>query len=251
MGFDKTVDWHARFSQQARWTEGIRLYLFDRIGLASGQRMLEVGCGTGAVLSGLVTKNCQVYGIDIDRGFLLQAQQNIPSARLAQSDAHHLPYVDSSFDITVCHYVLLWVADPAHVVSEMRRVVRPGGWALALAEPDYGGRVDYPESLVQLGSIQEAALRRQGAETRLGRRLSSLFHSTGLQQIETGVLGGQWRLVPSEADLAQEWEMLETDLAKEFTPGELTRLRGLDTEAWTQGKRVLYVPTFYAVGKKL
>ena len=101
----------------------------------------------------------------------------------------------------------------------MRRVTRPGGWVLAMAEPDYGGRIDYPEDLIYLGELQETALRRQGAETRLGRRLSALFHAAGLQEVETGVLGGQWRDAPSLEDLAREWEVLEVDLADKLTPG--------------------------------
>jgi len=243
------VDWHARFTQQARWTEGVRRYLFEGAGLSAGQRVLEVGCGTGAVLAGLASADCRLHGLDLDGEFLLQAGQNAPAAALAQGDAHRLPYADASFDVACCHFLLLWVSEPAQVVSEMRRVVRPGGWVLALAEPDYGGRVDYPEALIQLGMLQEAALRRQGAETRLGRRLGTLFHAAGLTDVETGVLGGQWRGTPSLEEQAQEWAVLEADLGPEVAPAELARLRQIDEQAWARGERVLFVPTFYAVGR--
>jgi hypothetical protein len=129
-------------------------------------------------------------------------------------------------------------------------VVRSGGWVLSLAEPDYGGRVDYPEELIRLGELQEAALRQQGAETRLGRRLGTLFHSAELKQVETGMLGGQWREAPSQEELDQEWAVLQTDLANELPPDELARLRRLDAGAWRRGERVLFVPTFYAMGRK-
>lgn len=252
------MDWHARFTQQARWTEHIRRYLFQRLGLAPGQRVLEVGCGTGAILSTLSQTGCQLHGLDLDHDFLLQARQNLSPLTpnfltpdsLTQGDAHFLPYPASTFDIVCCHFLLLWVADPAGVLSEMRRVCRPGGWLLDLAEPDYGGRIDYPEALAELGARQEAALRRQGAETRLGRRLSALFHAASLQDIETGLLGGQWSAAPSTADLAREWEVLQADLADSILPEELARLRRLDTQAWALGQRVLFVPTFYAAGRK-
>jgi len=259
------VDWHARFTQQARWTEGLRRYILERVGLLPEQRLLEVGCGTGAVLTSLSAWRPQLHGLDIDRGFLLQAQQNLLTPNsltptslspnsliptLTQADAHHLPYRAGSFDIACCHFLLLWVTSPDQVLSEMRRVVRPGGWVLALAEPDYGGRIDYPESLIQLGTLQEAALRRQGAEPRLGRQLGALFHAAGLAEVETGLLGGQWRQPPSPDDLAQEWAVLQSDLRNEITQAELMRLQQIDNEAWQHGERVLFVPTFYALGQK-
>lgn len=252
------MDWHARFAQQARWTADLRRYLFEHAGLAPGQRLLEAGCGSGAVLSSLADPDypagIQLHGLDLDAGFLRLALRHAPSAALAQGDAHALPYAGASFDLACCHFLLLWVSDPAQVLSEMRRVVRPGGWLLALAEPDYGGRVDYPEELIHLGALQEAALRRQGAQTHLGRRLASLFHAAGLQEVESGVLGGQWRGQPSPDELAQEWNVLEADLAagtaNDFTPVELARLRQLDAQAWARGQRVLFVPTFYAIGRR-
>jgi SAM-dependent methyltransferase len=244
------MNWHARFTQQARWTEQIRRYLLQRAGLSSSMRLLEVGCGTGAVLSTLAESGCQVHGLDLEDAFLLQAKRNTPAAALVQGDAHFLPYAEASFDIVCCHFLLLWVVDPARVLAEMRRILRPGGWLLALAEPDYGGRIDYPDELIQLGALQEAALRRQGAETRLGRRLAALFHAAGLQEVETGVLGGQWRAAPAPEDLAQEWQVLQADLGGALPPEELARLRQSDAQAWASGARVLFVPTFYAAGRK-
>jgi SAM-dependent methyltransferase len=268
------VDWHARFTQQARWTEALRRYLFERVGLSPGQRLLEVGCGTGAVLASLANPDCHLHGLDLDGDFLRQAQQNIlPTSQehdyaqrnlntqnlhppipippsLVQGDAHQLPFPHANFDLVFCHFLLLWVINPTEVIREMYRLTRPGGWVLALAEPDYGGRVDYPEALIRLGELQEAALRRQGAETRLGRRLGALFHAAGLAEVETGVLGGQWLVPPPLEDLEQEWAVLQSDLGDQLSAAEFNRLKQIDQAAWAHGERVLFVPTFYAVGRK-
>jgi len=74
----------------------------------------------------------------------------------------------------------------------MRRVVKPGGWVVALAEPDYGGRIDYPDQLSALGWKQASALSAQGADTNAGRKLAGWLAETGLKGIQTGLLGGQW-----------------------------------------------------------
>ena len=144
-------DWHQRFTQQAQWTRDLRAYLYQRVEIAQAQRVLEVGCGTGAILADLPAQIPLQVGLDVDRQNLHLAMRSTPGTGFTQGDGHALPYPDGCFDVTYCHFLLLWVADPAQVLREMVRVTRPGGAVLALAEPDYGGRVDYPEELAILG----------------------------------------------------------------------------------------------------
>jgi SAM-dependent methyltransferase len=243
------MNWHSRFTQQARWTAELRRYLFGQAGLDSTKHTLEIGCGTGAILATLSGRHENLFGLDINGAFLKQAARHAPGATLIQGDAHSLPFAGGQFDCVYCHFTLLWVADPLRVLSEARRLLRLGGWALALAEPDYGGRIDYPEALAEPGRLQAESLRRQGADIRLGRRLGALFHQAGLQNIETGVVSGQWRESPSPADLDQEWEVLEADLQGMLSSQEIARLRQIDRHAWQSGERLLFVPTFYAIGQ--
>jgi len=160
-----------------------------------------------------------------------------------------MPFPSHTFDIALCHFVLLWVSDPLQVVCEMRRIVRPGGKVLALAEPDYDGRIDYPDRLARLGSLQRESLRHQGAQPGIGRRLRAIFHQAGLMDIESGALGGQWASLPSQEEWRSEWDVLESDLAHLTTEDlDLESLQSEDWDAWQMGERVLYVPTFYASG---
>jgi ubiquinone/menaquinone biosynthesis C-methylase UbiE len=243
-----TTEWHLRFLQQARWTQDLRQYLFGRLGLLPNWKVLEVGCGSGAILSELADQ-AQAWGLDYNADWLPVARQSAPRSRLTVGDAHALPYATAGFDLTVCHYLLLWVADPAQTLAEMRRVTRLGGAVLAMAEPDYGGRIDFPAELAVLGERQRQALRRQGAEPQAGRHLAGWLEQAGLQKVEVGVLGGQWRNVPTTQDWENEWKILQADLAGEIGLQELLRLRRLDWEAWQKGVRILYVPTFYAWGR--
>ena len=243
-------DWHTRFMQQARWTRDLRAHLYPRVGLSNARRVLDVGCGTGALLAELQEQVPLLYGIDADRAHLHLAMRNAPGTRLTQGDAHTLPYPNDIFDITLCHFTLLWMNNPARAIREMARVTCPGGVVLALAEPDYGGRVDYPPALSQLGAWQTESLQRQGADPLIGRKLAGIFHGAGLQNVETGVLGGQWVGPPDWEAWESEWAVLESDIGQTSEVSETSELlKQLDAKAWETGERVLFVPTFYAWGR--
>ncbi len=241
------MDWHARYTQQARWTAQLRAYLFKKAGLDVACRILDLGCGTGALLEDFPDK-MGIHGLDLSLPAVKQAASHAPSASLACADGASTPFADAAFDVVFCHFVLLWVTDPLKIVAEMRRVTRPGGAVLALAEPDYGARIDYPPELVELGRWQTESLQRQGADPLIGRKLAGIFARAGLKQIETGVLGGEWKnpFPPDQRDL--EWDVLESDLAGIVAPQDIQKMRRLDDRARDCGERVLYVPTFYALG---
>jgi SAM-dependent methyltransferase len=242
------MDWHERFLQQAAWTEPLRTYLFKKAGLQKAQRVLEVGCGTGAVLRDLDTQ-ALIYGIDILAERTAQARLYAPSATLACADAQRLPFLSETFDITFCHFLLLWVRDPIQVLREMKRVTRPGGYILALAEPDYTARQDKPEELALLGSWQTDALRQQGANPGIGAQLLDLFSAASIPCRETGVLHSDTAHPEmTTRDFELEWQVLESDLAGLLPSREIRRYKRLDRAAWLQHTRLLYVPTHWAFG---
>ena len=242
------MDWHSRFLQQAAWTRDLRTYLFERAGLKQVKSILEVGCGTGAILADLATPAI-VHGLDLDPDRLREVRMHAPFATPVCGDALALPYPAFYFDITFCHYLLLWVGNPLKALFEMKRVTRHGGAVLAMAEPDYDSRLDKPDVLAPLGRWQAEALRRQGANPSLGSRIGSLFSEAGIQPVETGTLrtGGDCMQSSGERDL--EWTMLEDDLAGWIPLQEVSRLKLLDRYAWERGERILNVPTYFAWGK--
>ena len=113
-----------------------RLQAIERMDIQPGERVLEVGVGTGINLA-LYPKNCSVTGIDFTGSMLEIARErvvrkDIRNVRLLQMDAADLKFVDSSFDIVYAPYLISVVPDPVRVAREMRRVCRPGGRIILL-----------------------------------------------------------------------------------------------------------------------
>ena len=240
--------WHQRYLQQAGWTRELRQHLFAKAGLQPKAKVLEVGCGTGAVVSQIATETqYNQTGIDIDYSSLVFAKNTCPGTGLAQADGHLLPFADSSFDAVYCHYLLLWVDDPRQVLREMRRVTRPGGVVIALAEPDHASRIDAPTPLDELGRLQTVALTTQGANTWMGRLLSQYFQQAGLELVGSGMLGAEWSPSDQMPDNL-EWKTIRSDLVDVMSEVDLSRYQAVDQAAWEAGTRVLFVPTFYALG---
>lgn len=241
------MDWHARYLQQAAWTRDLRAYLFDKADLNHARRMLDVGCGTGAILQELVT-SATLHGLDINPTALVQCRIHAPSTILTRGNGLSLPFTDQAFDIVYCHYFLLWVEDPLRALLEMKRVTRAQGHILAMAEPDYAARIDEPDELKILGAWQRESLERQGAHPDFGSRLAETFFQAGIKLNETGTIQGL-RNDPTPEEREKEWAVLEADLAGLAPESEIQRMKHLDEQAWARGERVLHVPTYFAWGQ--
>jgi phosphatidylethanolamine/phosphatidyl-N-methylethanolamine N-methyltransferase len=113
-----------------------RLQAMQRMAIAPGDRILEVGVGTGINLP-LYPRDCAVTGIDLSDSMLEKAHERVAekamrNVRLLQMDATSLSFPDDSFDIVYAPYLISVVPDPVAVALEMRRVCRPGGRIIIL-----------------------------------------------------------------------------------------------------------------------
>lgn len=241
------MNWHARYLQQATWTRDLRAYLFEKADLNHAQRVLEVGCGTGAILSTLATP-ASLFGVDVNPLALVECEQYVPRAQLTRANGLAFPYSNQIFDIVYCHYFLLWVNDPLQAMLEMKRVTKSGGHVIAFAEPDYMNRVDKPDELKILGQWQREALKRQGADPSFGSQLADTFYQAGIKLIETGTIQPA-RNDPTVEAGEMEWAVMQADLAESVSAEEIQKMKHMDEQAWARGERVLYVPTYFARGR--
>jgi phosphatidylethanolamine/phosphatidyl-N-methylethanolamine N-methyltransferase len=113
-----------------------RVDAIERMGIKKGDRVLEVGVGTG-INAALYPADCAVTGIDFSNGMLEKAHDRIArkglrNVRLLQMDAQSMTFPDDSFDIVYAPYVISVVPDPVAVTREMHRVCRPGGKIIIL-----------------------------------------------------------------------------------------------------------------------
>jgi phosphatidylethanolamine/phosphatidyl-N-methylethanolamine N-methyltransferase len=108
-----------------------RLLALERMGIAPGNRVLEVGVGTG-INAPLYPRTCRVTGIDLSAPMLEKARKRVArkgltNVRLLEMDAAHLKFPDETFDIVYAPYLVNCVSDPIRVVNEMKRVCKRGG----------------------------------------------------------------------------------------------------------------------------
>jgi phosphatidylethanolamine/phosphatidyl-N-methylethanolamine N-methyltransferase len=108
-----------------------RVHALQRMGIRPGDRILEVGVGTG-INAGLYPKDCSVTGIDLSSSMLEKARDRVArkgvrNIRLLEMDAADIKFADGSFDIVYAPYLISVVPDPVAVAREMRRVCRRGG----------------------------------------------------------------------------------------------------------------------------
>ena len=137
--------------------------------------------------------------------------------------------------------MLLWVQSPSEVIREMARVTKSEGYILALAEPDYGGKIDYPE--FGLRDLISDSLVKAGANPNIGRRLGACFKEADLK-FELGIESIPWDNETCKKAFEQEWWFLEKVTENWET------VKKKDREFLEQGIRFSFNPVFYAIGQK-
>jgi SAM-dependent methyltransferase len=150
-------------------------------------RILDVGCGPGSITVGLAryVAPTEVVGVDgapdvLDVAGAHAAAEHMDNVRFLEADAYALPYPDDSFHVVYAHQVLQHLVDPIAALTEMKRVLRSGGY-IAVRDADYGTMTHFPnERLIDRWlEIYHLLARANGGEPDAGRRLLDWVTAAG------------------------------------------------------------------------
>ncbi len=129
--FDVAAEAYAGF--MGRFAAPLAEQFADLVGVADGDRALDVGCGPGTLTAVLVERlgADHVSAVDPSPSFVPATRERLPDVDVQEAAAEDLPFADESFDVVVAQLVVPFMADQVRGLSEMRRVVRPGGTVAA------------------------------------------------------------------------------------------------------------------------
>lgn len=138
MSFDVAAASYDEF--MGRYSRLLSPQMVELAGIEPGDRVLDVGCGTGSLVTELVNLlgAAAVAGVDPSETFVDAARQRHPDVRIELATAEALPFEEHSFDATLAQLVVHFMTDPVAGIGEMRRVTRPGG-TVAVSVWDFAG----------------------------------------------------------------------------------------------------------------
>ncbi|MDB5413633.1 MAG: SAM-dependent methyltransferase [Rubritepida sp.] len=172
-----------------RWSRALAEPFLDALALPEGLRVLDAGCGTGALSAAILKRDrtAQLTGVDLGVAFVEAARAALPQARFEQGDIANLPLADATQDAALALLVLGFVPDPAAATAELRRVTRPGG-LVATAMWDFFGGFPFLRLFADTAAAllpEAAAWRARHWHAPIGSpgRLGALFAGAGLHDI--------------------------------------------------------------------
>lgn len=152
-------------------------------------KLLDVGAGSGTIsvsFAKLIPAG-HVTGVDLNSNVLPRARAvaeaaGVQNIEFQQGDVYHLPFVDETFDVTVCHQVLIHIGTPWEALREMLRVTKRGG-IVAAREGDYESECVWPElpELDRFHQLMAGAMRAGGGSPSAGRQLLSWALKAGAE----------------------------------------------------------------------
>jgi SAM-dependent methyltransferase len=200
VSFAVPADSYDRF--MGRFSEQLAVSFADFAGVADGQRVLDVGCGPGALTTELVSRlgAPAVAAVDPSEPFVEAARERHPGVAVQRAAAEQLPFADGEFDAAVAQLVVHFMADPVAGLRELGRVTRHGGVVAACVWDFAGGRAPlstFWDAVHELEPDAEDESHLAGAQE---GHLAELFETAELREIELGELA-----VSVEYSSFEEW----------------------------------------------
>ncbi len=134
---------------QEPYVEPAFVAALDALGVKTGTRMLDIGCGAGRALRLAADRGADVSGLDASPGMLEYARRRVPGATIVQGELQSLPFPDQAFDVVTGFNSFQYAAEPSEALLEAKRVTAPGGRVLALvwSPPELSALAPHLQSL--------------------------------------------------------------------------------------------------------
>jgi SAM-dependent methyltransferase len=203
--FTAAVEHYNRF--MGRYGVGLAPKLADAAGVRAGMRVLDVGCGPGALaveLAGRVGEH-NVSAIDPAPLFAAACQARIPGADVREGVAESLPWDDGTFDAAMCSLVVAWMSDADQGIGEMSRVTKPGGIVAAAMWDIPGGGLQMLSHFWRAAREIDPSIADVDEQPRAGVSEGDLVERFGRAGLQ-GVTGGTLETSVDYADFDDYWE---------------------------------------------
>lgn len=204
---DYTMGYSEEFLQllDRRSAETHAAYLLPH--LKQGDRVLDFGCGPGTITVGLAgaVEPGEVHGIDMEESQIAMARSAAEAGGHDNTTFHvgdvtALPFEDNSFDVAHCHAVLMHVPDTAAVLSEVKRVLKPGGIVASremFVESSFLEPVD--DDVDAAWATFSMLLAANGGHPQMGKELRNVFQQAGFSNVR---VGGSFTFFGTDEDVA-------------------------------------------------
>jgi SAM-dependent methyltransferase len=227
VSFDVSADAYLRFMGQ--YSEPLAARFADLAGIQPGQRLLDVGCGPGALTAELVRRSGAdaVSAVEPSASFAAAARQRLPGVDVRRSPAEQLPFPDDTFDAALAQLVVHFMTDPGQGLRQMGRVTRPGGIVAACVWDHAGGRGPLTAFWSAVRELDPAADDESGLAGAREGHLAQLFTQAGLDQVQPAMLTVRVR----HASFEHWWEPFTLGVGPagayvaSLTPGRRAELR--------------------------
>jgi ubiquinone/menaquinone biosynthesis C-methylase UbiE len=188
VSFDVAADSYDAF--MGRYSSLLAPQLADLAGIGPGQRVLDVGCGPGALTKVLVERLGpeSVAAVDPSEQFVAAARERHPRVDVQRASAEELPFADDRFDAAIAQLVVHFMADPVRGLSEMARVTREGGVVAACVWDHAGEQTPLAPFWATARELDPEAADESGLPGGREGHLGELFEQAGLREIEQTVL---------------------------------------------------------------
>ena len=188
VSFEVSADAYLRF--MGRYSEPLAVLFADLARITQGQRVLDVGCGPGALTAVLASRvgTEAVSAVEPSVAFAAAVRERLPGVDVRLSAAEQLPFPDRVFDAAMAQLVVHFMADPVAGLREMSRVTRPGGVVAACVWDHAGGRGPLAVFWSAVRELDPAADDESGLAGVRDGHLAELFEQAGLDVTGRGSL---------------------------------------------------------------